>query len=127
MEDKLYQRRILAQNGPDWGVFAFPDGSIQLDLGRAGLVLPELAFRRLCDFVLMACTIPIRGTIASTTAPYRALSVCPHTHVVTLGIEQTVLRFRSHEFVRLTQLCRQTLTVLRPTRLTGMSPHTSYN
>lgn len=127
MEDKLYQRRMLAQDGPDWGVFTLPDGNIQLNLGRAGLVLPELAFRRLCDFVLMACAIPIRGTIASTTAPYRTLSVCPHTHVVTLGIEQTVLRFRSHEFVRLAQLCRKTLAVLRPTHMTSMSPHSSRN
>ncbi len=33
MEDDLYQRRMLAQDGADWATFALPDSSVQLDLG----------------------------------------------------------------------------------------------
>lgn len=122
MEDSLYRRQMLAQDGSDWAVFAFADGCIQLDLGRAGLMLPEMAFRRFCDFVLMAERVPIHGTITSTTDPQRMISFCPRANIIALSIEQTMFRFRPHEFARLTQLCRRTIEVLGPAQHTDVLP-----
>jgi hypothetical protein len=128
MAQNFYQRHTLVEDGLDWAVFMWPDGNIQLDLGRAGLVLPEGAFRRVCDFVLMLSTLP-HGAVSSLSEPYRVLSYCPQADIVALGIDQTVLRFRPHEFARLRRLCRQTLEILGPARGMGMPllPHISHN
>lgn len=122
MTESFYQRHMLVQDGPDWGVFAFANGSIQLDLGRAGLILPESLFRRFCDFVLMAQHVACRGTLTSTTEPLRIACYCPRTHITTLSFEQTTFRFRPHEFARLAQVCKQTINVLGPARTTDAPP-----
>jgi hypothetical protein len=129
MEDDLYQRRMLAREGADWATFALPDGSVQLDLGYAGLLLPELLFRRFCDFVALGQRCAARGNITATTPPQRVLRYCHRTHMIVIGIEQTILRFHPHEFARLAGLCRRTIEVLGPAQGMGMPPlpHISRN
>lgn len=123
-----YQRQKLAQDGHDWAVFRLPDGSIQIDLGRAGLILAEEAFRLLTDFVAMALTLSLKETITATTPPQRVVCYCQQTNAVMLGIEQTILRFRPHEFVRFARLCQQTVVVLGPAQIRYIpSPHVSRN
>lgn len=119
-----FERQRLTRDDPDWAVFSLADTSIQIDLGRAGLLLTEEAFRVLTNFVTMAISIPLRGTVTSTTTPQCAIGYSRQTHTLTLGIEQTLFRFRPTEFERFVRLCQHAVESLESATHNGSLAHT---
>lgn len=119
-----FERRQITQDDPDWAVFSLADTSLQIDLGRAGLILSEEAFRVLTNFVTMAISIPLRGTVTSATTPQCAIGYCRQTHTLTLGVEQTLFRFRPTEFERFVRLCQHATETLEAATYNGGLAHT---
>ncbi len=119
-----FERRQITRNDPDWAVFRLADNSLQIDLGRAGLILAEEAFRVLTNFVTMAISIPLRATVTSTTTPQCVLGYSRQTHTLTLGVEQTILRFRPAEFERFVRLCQHATETLEAATHNGSPAHT---
>lgn len=118
-----FERRQMTQDDPHWAVFSLADASLQIDLGRAGLILSEEAFRVLTNFVTMAISVPLRGTVTSTTTPQCVIGYCQQTNTMTLGIEQTLFRFRPAEFERFVRLCRHAVETLEVATRTGSRAH----
>ncbi len=119
-----FERQRLTRDDPDWAVFSLADTSIQIDLGRAGLLLTEEAFRVLTNFVTMTISIPLRGTVTSTTTPQCVIGYCRQTHTLTLGVEQTLFRFRPTEFERFARLCQHAIESLESATHNGSLAHT---
>ncbi|NJO83808.1 MAG: hypothetical protein HC828_14085 [Blastochloris sp.] len=114
MRDAQNSAYLLAADGRGWHIRMSADGTIQLDVGLACLLLTHTELLEIHRLAEMALNASDDQEIPAWSSPLRAVWRYPQTDALALIFDRAILRFHQHEFPRFVRLCRQAAAALGP-------------